>query len=719
VGVAPEVPVDRVFTYCVPEALVERVQVGVRVKVPFHGRTVRGFVVERPTASDVPLKRLKPILGVLDEVAVLKPDVLELARWACAYYRASLGEVLAAAIPKSVGGAPNKGRNPRRWVTRLSGPLPQRLGKRQAELLETLEAGPCAYRELKAAGITSTVVRRLEDLGLILQHERELQAEPDVPPELTGEQRLVLAPLLKQISERREGTTLLFGITGSGKTEVYLRAIERTLEADQGAIVLVPEISLTPQTLQRFQARFGDTVAVLHSQLGSYDRRKEWWRVHQGQARVVIGPRSAVWAPVANLGLIVVDEEHETTYKQENSPRYHARDLAVVRGKQRSAAVILGSATPALESWQNARQGRYRLARLRQRAGGAKLPRVTVVDMRLEYAEAKRAVLLSKRLITAIKGSLSRDERVLLFQNRRGYTTYLQCGACGYVLKCRTCDISLTYHKAQGVCVCHFCDARVSSGPTRCPDCLGPPLRQRGAGTERIEQIVSQIFPNARVGRLDTDVVRGGDTAEAVLSRFARGALNVLVGTQIVAKGLHVPEVTCVGVISADSSLALPDFRSSERTFQLIAQVAGRAGRGERPGVTIVQTFTPRHFAIRAAADHRFETFASEELRIRKALAYPPATRLLKVLVRGPNEDLVSQTADRQAEILETLPKGTVLGILGPAPSPRAYLTNKFRFQLLVKATATGVRAALAVLEQEKLPKSVERVLDVDPFHLL
>ncbi|MGE0713739.1 MAG: primosomal protein N' [Planctomycetota bacterium] len=723
VTVAPEVPVDRLFSYRVPPELRERVAVGVRVRVPFHGRSVRGFVVEEAVAVDVPLRRLKPVSAVLDEVAVLRPDVLALARWAAAYYRSSLGEVLAAAIPKSVGGAP-AGRDPQRWVVRLPGPLPRRLGKRQQAGLELLSDEGRPWSELRAEGLGACVLRRLEDLGLALTVSRPFeQGAGAAPPELTVEQRLVLAPLLSQLEQCQadpalSGATLLFGVTGSGKTEVYLRAIERCLALGRGAIVLVPEISLTPQTLQRFRARFGETVAVLHSQQAGYDRRKEWWRVHQGEARVVIGPRSAVWAPVERLGLIVVDEEHENTYKQESSPRYHARDLAVVRGQQAGAPVLLGSATPSLESWHNARRGRYRLARLRQRPGGATLPRVVVVDMAQEFAEVKKAVLLSRRLVQELEKSLARGERALLFQNRRGYTTYLQCRACGYVLKCATCDITLTYHKRGEVCVCHFCDA--AQRPVEsCPDCLGPPLSQRGAGTERIEQVVSERFPQARVGRLDTDVVRGGESAEEVLSRFAAGELNVLVGTQIVAKGLHVPEVTCVGVIAADGSLALPDLRSSERTFQLVAQVAGRSGRGGRPGVTVVQTFTPRHFALRAAADHDFEAFAGEELRAREGLCYPPFARLLKVLVRGPEEDRAQSVAAQLAAALAELPAGTLLGVLGPAPSPRAYLANKFRFQLLVKAEVNGIRAAVARLEQEKLPPNVERVLDVDPFHLL
>ncbi|MBL4849541.1 MAG: primosomal protein N' [Planctomycetes bacterium] len=716
VTVAPDVPVPRLFTYALPPHLAGLAPPGVRVKVPFHGRSVRGFVVEVP--DEAPPGRLKEVQAVLDDAPVLREDVLALARWAADYYRSALGEVLAAAVPKSVGGAP-RSRDRRGSLQRLQGPLPKRLGKAQLRAIEALTGGPRTWRSLREEGISSDVLRRLELAGLVGEAAAADRTEADEELTLTSEQTLVLGPLLRAVEGPQPQTTLLFGITGSGKTEIYLRAIARVLEQGRGAIVLVPEISLTPQTLSRFRARFGDTVAVLHSQLSGFDRRKEWWRVHQGEARVVIGPRSAVWAPIADLGLIVVDEEHEGTYKQDSNPRYHARDLAVVRGQQLGIPVLLGSATPSLESWQNAARGRYRLARMRKRPGGAKLPDVRVVDMGREWSEVRRASLLSRRLVDAIKNTLRRGERVLLFQNRRGYTTYLQCKACGYVLQCRTCDVSLTYHRKGDVCVCHFCDAHVRPPKDGCPDCLGPPLSQRGAGTERIEQIASDLFPEARVGRLDTDVVRGGETAEEVLARFASGDLNLLVGTQIIAKGLHIPEVTCVGVISADSSLALPDFRSSERTFQLIAQVAGRSGRGERPGTTIVQTFSPRHFAVLAAADHDYEAFARAELEARKSLAYPPYARLLKVLVRGPLEERVGVLADTIGAALRALPEGTLIGVLGPVPSPRAYLSNKFRYQLLIKGSPGSIRQALACVQGVKAGAGVEVVLDVDPYHLL
>jgi primosomal protein N' (replication factor Y) len=708
------------FTYLVPPELEDRVLVGVRVQVPFGGRSVRAFVLELPERCDVPRKKLRPVRAVLDEEVVLAPDVLALARFAASYYHASLGEVLAAAVPTGVGREPREDLGPM-LVRRTEVEGPRRLGKQQRVALEALEGGPRTWAELRGLGVPSGVLRRLEELGLISLGAKPGPSGGEAPLELTEEQRLALRPLLAQIDAGEHVTTLLFGVTGSGKTEVYLQAIAHVLGQGRSAIVLVPEISLTPQTLRRFQARFGDQVAVLHSQQSSGARRAAWRRVQRGEARVVVGPRSAVWAPAHELGLIVVDEEHEATYKQESSPRYNARDLAVVRGQQAGIPVILGSATPSLESWRNAQRSRYRLSRLRSRPGAAALPEVIVVDMAREWADVKSATLLSRVLLRELKAALGRGEQALLFQNRRGFTTYLSCLACGHVLKCAQCDITLTYHRAQQATVCHFCDARRPPPHGPCPSCLGPPLKQRGAGTERVEEIVSGLLPQARIARLDTDVVRGGRSADEVLAAFAAGEADILVGTQMIAKGLDVANVTVVGVISADTSLNLPDVRAAERTFQLVAQVAGRAGRGERSGVTVVQTFVPEHFALKAAANHRFEAFAREELAHRKLLAYPPYARLLRVLVRGPDADAVEAEAEHLAEHLRKarLDPQQVLGILGPVPSPRAFLAGKHRWQLLVKGSHPGLREAIRQLDAIPVRGRLERVLDVDPFHLL
>ncbi|RMG09635.1 MAG: primosomal protein N' [Planctomycetota bacterium] len=718
--VAPEAPVGGPFTYLVPPELDARAQAGVRVRVPFGGRSLRGFLLERTEENEAGGRRLKPLAAVLDEEPVVTPEVLRLARFAADYYQASLGEVLAAAVPQGVGAAPARPDPERLWVRRTEKEGTGRLGAAQRRALDALREGPRPYADLRALGVAPAVLRRLEERGLVAVEERGPEAGPrDEPPTLTAEQDLVLRPLLAQIDEPRHATTLLYGVTGSGKTEVYLRAIERALACGRSAIVLVPEIALTPQTVARFRARFGERVALLHSQQRTRDRRREWSRVRRGEAQVVVGPRSAVWAPVRDLGLVVVDEEHEATYKQENAPRYHARDLAVVRGKQAGVPVLLGSATPSLESWQNARSGRYRLARLLERPGGRSLPTVHVVDMGQEWSEVRGAPLLSRLLLRELRTALERGEQALIFQNRRGFTTYLMCPGCGHVLTCRQCDITLTYHRGLGATVCHFCDARQPPPGSSCPECLGPPLRQRGAGTERIEALLAELLPGARVARLDTDVVRGGASPEEVLARFRAGEVDVLVGTQMIAKGLDIARVTVVGVVSADTALNLPDVRAAERTFQLISQVAGRAGRGERAGTTIVQSFLPRHYAIEAAAKHCFEDFARRELQAREALAYPPFARLLKVLVRGARAEAVEEEAERLAGLLRRPELDGVLAVLGPAPSPRAYLAGKHRWQLLVKGTHPGLRRALRRLAGARTPSGLERVVDVDPYHLL
>jgi primosomal protein N' (replication factor Y) len=737
--VAVDTPLRRVFDYEIPDELAARAAAGSRVLVPFHGRKCTGFVVELASSSDVPRAKRKPLAAVLDEEPQVTPEVLALARWVASYYACGLGEVLAAAVPEDV--APRPERKPRRAGLDLEAvatlvperaPAPgARIGRKQRALVQALSNAGGALRVgelLRLAEADRASLDRLAQKGVIAlgasppvsaSGEAREPAEPP-PPVLTAEQERALAPIVADLEARRFSTTLLFGITGSGKTEVYLRAIARSLELGRGAIVLVPEIALTPQTERRFRARFGDEVAVLHSRQGGRVREKEWRRVRAGEARVVVGPRSAVWAPVRDLGLVVVDEEHDASYKQESSPRYHARDTAIVRARNASVPVILGSATPSLESWENARTGKFLLARLTQRPGGAVLPTCEVVDIANEWSEVHAQPLFSRALELALKEAFERDERAIVFINRRGFTTFLHCRRCGFVLECPQCDIALAYHKREHVVLCHFCHHRAQPPLGPCPDCLGPPLRQRGAGTERIEEVFAALFPGVPVARLDSDVLVGGTTAEDVLARFRRGEARCLVGTQMVAKGLDVAEVTVVGVVSADTALALPDFRSAERTFQLLAQVAGRAGRGKRPGRTIIQSWNPEHEAIVLAAKHDFETWAERELAARRPLGYPPYGRLLKLLWRGADSTRVeAEAAAACDELLRALASENAK-VLGPAPSPRAFLAGKHRWQALVKARAPGtIQRAIAELESRKGDAAVEVAIDVDPVSLL
>ena len=514
---------------------------------------------------------------------------------------------------------------------------------------------------------------------------------------------------------------LLFGVTGSGKTEVYLQAIAAALERGLGAIVLVPEISLTPQTVQRFASRFGASIAVLHSALSNGERFDEWQRIRRGEARVVVGPRSAIFAPVQRLGLIVVDEEHEPSYKQEETPRYNARDAAVMRAHIEGCAVVLGSATPALESWNNARTGKYRLLRLPRRAAeGAAMPLVHIVDMRLERAREGRAGVFSKELLNAIGERLERSEQVMVFLNRRGYSTSLSCEKCGHVATCQRCDIPFTYHRADDCLRCHVCGAweRV---PAACPDCGDPEIRYAGVGTQRVEQILRRCFPRASIARMDADSTSRKESHDDILDAFKAGRTEILVGTQMIAKGLHFPRVTLVGIVNADTSLNVPDFRAGERTFQLLAQVSGRTGRGVMPGEVYVQTFSPEHPAVMMARTEDYAGFVDSELPERQALGYPPFTHLTCVTVAGPDERLAQRLAQRLRAATATAAAsvGGGVEISEACPAILAKADDTFRFQIVLRAssalkTNAILGAALAAVPAEP-PFRIG--VDVDAFN--
>ena len=512
---------------------------------------------------------------------------------------------------------------------------------------------------------------------------------------------------------------LLYGVTGSGKTEVYLQAIAHVLEQGRGAIVLVPEIALTPQTVQRFAGRFGDRIAVLHSALGDGERYDEWQRIRRGEARVVVGPRSAVFAPVERLGLIVVDEEHEPSYKQDEAPRYHARDVAVMRGHLEPCVVLLGSATPALESWRNVRLGKYAAARLTCRADHAAMPIVQVVDMRREQARSGHVQVFSKILLDAIGERLKRGEQTMLFLNRRGYATSLVCPACGFVATCAACDIAFTYHRADDCLRCHICGAWQRPAPD-CPACHDPKFRLAGFGTQRIEQIIARCFPAARLGRMDADSTSRKLSHDDILGAFRTGRTDILIGTQMIAKGLHFPNVTLVGIVLADSSLHLPDFRAGERTFQLLAQVAGRTGRGATAGEVIIQTYTPGHPAVTAACTEDFESFSNGELPVRERLGYPPYTHLACLTLRGADEARTAFTAEALARRLKAL-AGPAVSVSASSPAPLAKARNQFRFQIILRASAARAmaRPVREALRAERLPDGVQLAVDIDAVSLL
>jgi primosomal protein N' (replication factor Y) len=525
----------------------------------------------------------------------------------------------------------------------------------------------------------------------------------------------------------RSSTFLLHGVTGSGKTEVYLQAIAHALEQGKGAIVLVPEISLTPQTVERFKARFSSgplqtLVAVLHSHLSAGERHDEWHKIRQGRARIAIGARSAIFAPVEPLGLIVVDEEHEHSYKQEEAPRYHARDVAIVRGQMEGAVVVLGSATPSLESYYNCGKGKYTLLRLPERADDKKLPVVRIVDMRQTVRPGKGVPLFSPQLKEAIARRVEQKEQVILFLNRRGYSTSLQCPLCGYVAECPNCSVSLTYHRHENKLCCHIC-AHVAPVPAVCPNekCRNPAIRYSGIGTQKVEATLAKLFPQARVVRMDSDSLKRKEDYRRILGDFRVGKIDILVGTQMIAKGLHFPNVTLVGIIYADLALHQPDFRAGERTFQLLTQVAGRAGRGDIEGEVFVQAFTPFHPAIQFARRHDFEGFYEQEMEFREQLKYPPVGRIALLTLKGRNEEKVKFSADYLKHELEKA-VGSIkdLVIAGPAAAPLAKAETYYRYQIMLRAPrmATLSQRLALLIRSLTLPEDVTLAVDIDPVNL-
>ncbi|MBX7197454.1 MAG: primosomal protein N', partial [Sandaracinaceae bacterium] len=683
--VAVPVPVDRPFTYALPEALADGVVPGARVLVPFGSRRLLGVVIDVRPRKETD-QRLKSIVTVVDREPVLPPELLSFLREVASYYLAPLGEVLALALPaverksivrmKAAGialptvsrVAPNK---TERWVTvglATEPPEGKRLGPAQKAVLGTVQA----RREVKLADLVAEwptareVVKKLEALGLVVLEERALDVsafkkaeQRDVPPELTDEQSVAVEQITAALGSSRG--FLLHGVTGSGKTEVYLRVIEKALSLGRGAVMLVPEIALTPQLVSRFRARFGDEVAVVHSALDPAARHAMWRRLHQGELRVAIGARSALFAPVPDLGLVIVDEEHDSSFKQEEGVRYHARDCALLRAHRAEAVCVLGSATPSLESVELARKGKLGYLRLLQRARAQAMPKVEVVDLRRVGPGPTGNPKISLPLHRALERTLAAKEQAILFLNRRGFAPAVICEKCGELRRCPECDVSLTLHHKTGSKVlrdgtvhpvraglrCHYCD-RVEDLTERCPKCLDGKLVLEGVGTERLEDVLQEAFPQARVARLDRDVASGKDV-EGILDRMRAREIDVLVGTQMVTKGHDLPHVTLVGVINADSAISMPDFRAGERTFQLLVQVAGRAGRGDLAGLVIIQTRSPEHPAIACAAKHDVDAFLERELVDREELGYPPFSRLVLLRLDGDAEPRVMEVAGQLA----------------------------------------------------------------------
>ncbi len=610
------------------------------------------------------------------------------------------------------------------------GEATQPISKKQAEIVNWIKGkGDISYSELsKRFKSPSRTIQSLQAKGLLSLSRREVcrdlsvrsELKPYPKPELTSDQEASLGEILQGIRSKRFSPFLVYGVTGSGKTEIYLRAIEEVLFHGQEAIVLVPEISLTPQILSRFKDRFGENLALLHSGLGRGERYDQWRRVWKGEVKIAMGARSAIFAPFKNVGIIIVDEEHDPSYKQEEKLKYHARDVAVVRAKQAEATLLLGSATPSLESFYNVEKGKFRLLNLPERIGGKPLPRVEVVDVKKEEG------LLSEKLRAALQKNIGDRKQSLLFLNRRGFANFILCPECGYTFKCPNCSVTLTYHLGDRSLQCHYCDYRVPA-PGDCPKCQGHRLQGMGIGTERLEQEIKSIFPETQVARMDRDTTSRRRSHSQILKRLESGGIDILVGTQMIVKGHDYPNVTFVGVVSADTSLHFPDFRSSERTFQLLTQVAGRAGRGEFFGEVVIQTFNPDHYSILRAKDHDYVGFYREEIQFRKALEYPPFSRFINFRLVGNSEKRIKGMAEEMGRIGQSLLKtghGKEIEILGPSMAPFAKMRGKFRWQMLAKGKSPKFlhRFAKELSSQMDGPlrgKGVNLDIDVDPVFIL
>lgn len=741
-----DLAVRREFDYLIPNELEQNVCDGTRVKVPFGSREILGVVTA--VLSESPHSNLREIIKIVGGQALVTPPILKLVRWIAEYYCCAPEIAMKAVLPDAVR-KEEEGWRERLYVRALPqhGELPK-LTKRQEDLWAIIEE----WRELplqeflRLAGTTSGTIRKLEDKGLVSIapqiSERDPYAKehilPTNPLELNNEQLVALNNIVKSIdclnspenrTDKNKGNHvfLLHGVTGSGKTEVYLQAIAHALEQGKGAIVLVPEISLTPQTVERFKARFSHgplqtLVAVLHSHLSSGERHDEWHKIRQGRARIVIGARSAVFAPVDPLGLVIVDEEHEHSYKQEEAPRYNARDLAVVRGQQEGAVVVLGSATPCMESYYNVQRKKYFLLSLTERADEKNMPIVRIVDMRNASSKGKGISIFSPQLHEAILQRLEKKEQVMLFLNRRGWSSSLQCPECGFVAECPNCSVSLTYHRSAQKLMCHIC-GHIDSAPSKCPEqnCGNASIRYSGLGTEKVEAALDKNFPSARVKRMDSDTLKRKEDYRRILGDFRSGKIDILVGTQMIAKGLHFPNVTLVGIIHADLSLHIPDFRAGERTFQLLTQVAGRAGRGDVEGEVYVQSFTPFHPAIQYARRHDYIGFYDQEIEFRQELHYPPVGRVALLTLRGRSEDRVRFFADhlRKEMDLLAIQLGDIV-VAGPAPAPLLRAENFYRYQIMIRTPRMPQlsRQLSTKFDSLKIPEDLRLIIDIDPVSL-
>jgi primosomal protein N' (replication factor Y) (superfamily II helicase) len=750
VEVALPLPLFQNFTYSVDDGLANPVVVGSRVVVPLRNGREVGVCVGLSEVS--PLKRKpKTVLEAPDGTPAISQSLLDLCKWMSDYYIVPLGVTLRTVLPAALTGAkdPNPTRKKQR-VVKVGVQIPSLLQRDKVfarspqqravfELLESLGNRATVDQLKSQIQFSSSVLKSLEKRGLVIIEEQEVDRDPF--SSRAGISQVRLKPTTAQqdaidtMANARKGDVfLLHGITGSGKTLVYIELLRKIVdERGQTAIVLVPEIALTPQTVDRFRAAFGDRIAVLHSALSEGERYDAWLALKRGDKRIVVGARSAVFAPLENLGAIIVDEEHESSYKQGETPRYHAREVAIVRAKNEGAITVLGSATPSLESWANATSGKYRLVTLPDRVGGGRLPSVDVIDLRkipVDYSGMAQGgidygAVIREPLHDAIVETISRGEQTILLLNRRGYSSFIQCIDCGAVATCPHCSITLTHHRNPERLVCHYCLHKENPRPD-CARCGGRNLKQRGLGTQQVERLLCERFPAARVARMDVDTTSGKWAHTRILDRVAAGEIDILLGTQMIAKGLDFPNVTLVGVVDADVGINLPDFRASERCFQLLSQVSGRAGRGAKGGRVLIQTRIPSHHAVRFAVAHDYSSFVREEFLGRLDPQYPPNVRLVNIVFSGSIEDSTAKLAIHAGEWLRELiatRAGNDVIVVGPAPCPIERIKRRWRWHVLLKSEhpAELTRVSRYFMERFEVPGRAQlRVtLDRDPVALL
>lgn len=738
IEVAVPLHLDNTFHYLVPEHLLAPMEMGKRVLAPFGRRKLTGYVLGFAKAGE---QELKEIQEVLDDSPLFTPSELDFFRWAASYYHHPLGLVIKAALPSGINiESRKKGAGPEEVLTggrkvkterfflpaKENAPITPLRGKGRAIREFLLAKGETPAPLLrKEFGDCAPQLKRLVELGMASVEEREVYRDPfreevydrDTPLTLNQSQSRALGEISTALDKGAFAPFLLFGVTGSGKTEVYLQAIARALYLGKNALVLAPEIALTPQLVKRFRRRFSCGIAVLHSALSDGERFDEWRRIRRGEANIVIGARSAIFAPLERIGVIVVDEEHDGSYKQSEGFRYNARDLALVRGKMEGAVVVLGSATPLVTTFHAAKSGKLRKLSLPERVKGLPLPEAHILDMRGRKGES-----LSPPLLTALAGNLETGGQSLLFLNRRGFATFLACQECGHILRCPNCSVTLTFHQRKKRHICHYCDFSIPA-PSVCPGCNGTDIGLLGLGTERVEEEIKGVFPEARVARMDRDTTTGRGGHARILNLLEKGEIDILIGTQMIAKGHDFPGVTLVGVVSADGALNLPDFRSAERTFQLITQVAGRAGRGDMPGKVFIQSLSPDHYALIRGAGHDFAGFYAEEIVFREEAGYPPFAHLACLLFSGNSAAAVENGALEGAKLLQSIKKSAKgrTEILGPATAPLAKIRGRFRWQILLKSLSRQeLHRLLRRFKEEFSPPSTVRVqVDVDPVDML